>query len=236
MKKAYRLSGETIYALKGIDLTINRGEYVSIMGPSGSGKSTLFNMIGALDSPTEGRVEIDGVNLPELSPRRRAYVRGSWIGYIFQSFNLIPSLTAIDNVALPIVFSGVPKEAAQQRAAELLASVGLGARGSHKPGELSGGQQQRVAIARALANGPRIILADEPTGNLDLKTGEDIIHILSDLSHNKGVTVITATHDHKMLAASDRIVWSKDGRVDRIEEARGLNIQVGSIVESGPQK
>jgi putative ABC transport system ATP-binding protein len=229
LTKTYRLQGETVHALKGIDLVVRRGEYISIMGPSGSGKSTLFNMIGGLDSPTEGRVEIDGVNLPELSPRKRAFVRGSWIGYIFQSFNLIPSLTALQNVALPIVFSGVPKKEAEEHAHALLANVGLAERASHKPGQLSGGQQQRVAIARALANSPYIILADEPTGNLDLKTGEDIIAMLSALSREKRVTVITATHDHKMLAASDRIVWISDGKIEKIVKREDLKISVGVV-------
>jgi putative ABC transport system ATP-binding protein len=229
LKKTFKMRGEMVQALKGVDLELYRGEYVSIMGPSGSGKSTLFNMIGGLDTPTEGRVEIDGINLPELDSRKRAFVRCSWIGYIFQSFNLIPVLTALQNVAMPIVFSGVSKEEAESRANELLKSVGLGARVTHKPGELSGGQQQRVAIARALANGPSIILADEPTGNLDLKTGEDIINILSGLSRDKGVTVITATHDHKMLAASDRVVWVSEGMVQRIVKREELTIKVGTM-------
>ena len=229
LKRAYKMKGETVYALKGVDLEIFRGEYVSIMGPSGSGKSTLFNMIGGLDTPTEGRVEIDGINIPELSSRRRAYVRCSWIGYIFQSFNLIPSLTALQNVAMPIMFSGVPKPEAEERAAKLLADVGLGHRTGHKPGEMSGGQQQRVAIARALSNSPSIILADEPTGNLDLKTGEDIIAILSKLSREQNVTIITATHDHKMLAASDRVIWISEGRVAKIVNRDELKISEGKL-------
>jgi putative ABC transport system ATP-binding protein len=227
LQRAYKLRGETVYALKGVDLDIFRGEYVSIMGPSG--KSTLFNLIGGLDTPTGGRVEIDGVNLPELSSRKRAFVRCSWIGYVFQSFNLIPVLTALQNVSLPILFSGVPKNQAEEQAAKLLASVGLGERIHHKPGELSGGQQQRVAIARSLANDPRIILADEPTGNLDLKTGEEIIAILAELSHTRGVTIITATHDHKMLQASDRVIWVSEGRVSKIVNKENLNIKLGSI-------
>jgi putative ABC transport system ATP-binding protein len=229
LKRAYAMRGETVYALKGVDLEIFRGEYVSIMGPSGSGKSTLFNMIGGLDTPTEGRVEIDGVNIPELSSRKRAFVRSSWIGYIFQSFNLIPSLTAQQNVAMPLIFGGVPKPEAESRAAKLLENVGLGHRISHKPGEMSGGQQQRVAIARALANNPSIILADEPTGNLDLKTGEDIIAILSKLSKEQNVTIITATHDHKMLAASDRVIWISEGKVAKIVNREDLKIQQGVV-------
>ncbi len=227
--KHFHMRGETVKALRGIDLEIRRGEYISIMGPSGSGKSTLFNMIGGLDRPTSGHVLIDGTDLPALPSRQRAFVRCSWIGYVFQTFNLIPVLTALQNVSLPILFSGVPKSEAEDRAQELLQSVGLGDRGHHRPSELSGGQQQRVAIARALANSPRIILADEPTGNLDLKTGEDIIAILTGLSRDKGVTVITATHDHKMLAASDRVVWIEDGAIDRIINREDLDIQAGTI-------
>jgi len=229
LKRSYKMRGETVHALKGVDLDLFRGEYVSIMGPSGSGKSTLFNLIGGLDTPTEGRVEIDGINIPELSSRRRAYVRCSWIGYIFQSFNLIPSLTALQNVAMPIMFSGVLKPEAEARAAKLLADVGLGHRTGHKPGEMSGGQQQRVAIARALSNSPSIILADEPTGNLDLKTGEDIIAILSKLSREQNVTIITATHDHKMLAASDRVIWISEGRVAKIVNRDELKISEGKL-------
>ena len=229
LQKTYRMRGENVHALSGVDLDIFRGEYVSIMGPSGSGKSTLFNMIGGLDTPTSGRVEIDGINLPELSSRKRAFVRCAWIGYIFQSFNLMPALTALQNVAMPILFSGAQREESEAKAMTLLQSVGLGERHSHKPGELSGGQQQRVAIARALANDPSIILADEPTGNLDLKTGEDIIAILSKLSNERGVTVITATHDHKMLAASDRVVWISDGRVAKIVKRADLKIKQADI-------
>ena len=232
LKKSYKMRGEIVYALKGVDLEIFRGEYVSIMGPSGSGKSTLFNMIGGLDTPTEGRVEIDNINLPELTSRKRAFVRCSWIGYVFQSFNLMPALTAMQNVAMPIMFSGVPKDEAEAKALKLLGSVGLGERSTHKPGELSGGQQQRVAIARALANDPSIILADEPTGNLDLKTGEDIIGILSKLSREQGVTVITATHDHKMLAASDRVIWISEGTVAKIVNRADLKIKLGTVGES----
>ena len=229
LQKSYRMRGEVVHALQGVDLDIYRGEYVSIMGPSGSGKSTLFNMIGGLDTPSEGRVEIDGINLPELSSRKRAFVRCAWIGYVFQSFNLMPALSALQNVAMPILFGGAQREEAEARALTLLQSVGLGERHSHKPGELSGGQQQRVAIARALANDPSIILADEPTGNLDLKTGEDIISILSGLSRDKGVTVITATHDHKMLAASDRVIWISDGRVAKIVNRDELKIKQATI-------
>ena len=227
--KTFRMAGATIHALRGIDLDIYRGEYLSIMGPSGSGKSTLFNMIGALDLPTSGTIEIAGHELTRLSPRELAYFRGNHIGYVFQTYNLIPAYRAIDNVAMPLLFSGQPYEKAVERAHEVLSQVGLANRVDHRPDELSGGQQQRVAIARALANNPAIILADEPTGNLDLATGEEIIRLLNDLTRRFGVTVITATHDHKMLSASDRILWIRDGAVERLEERKNLEIQIGKI-------
>jgi putative ABC transport system ATP-binding protein len=215
--KSFRLGELVIHALKDINLEIFQGEYLSIMGPSGSGKSTLFNMVGA------------GVNLTRLSSRELAYFRGNHIGYVFQSYNLIPAYTAVDNVAMPLVFSGMEQEAAVRRASEVLQRVGLGHRLTHRPDELSGGQQQRVAIARALANSPAIILADEPTGNLDLHTGEEIIALLRQLSKEMGVTVITATHDYKMLDASDRILWIKDGQIDKLEKRADIDIRVGSV-------
>jgi len=232
LQKDFRLSGQTVHALHAIDLDVFAGEYLSVMGPSGSGKSTLFNMIGALDRPTSGEVRIHDVDLSTLSSLELAFFRNNYIGYIFQTFNLIPSLTALRNVALPVLFKGRPPREAEKRAAAVLDRVGLGDRLLHRPGELSGGQQQRVAIARALANDPVIILADEPTGNLDLHTGEQIIQILSALSREHGVTVLTATHDHKMLARSDRILWIKDGAVDRLEERKHVDIRVGSIKQT----
>jgi putative ABC transport system ATP-binding protein len=229
VNKVFDLGKIQVHALRDMNLEIYRGEYLSIMGPSGSGKSTLFNMIGALDRPTSGTVTIAGVNLASLSSRELAFFRGKHIGYIFQSFNLLPAYNALDNVAMPLVFSGWEQERGQQRAREILERVGLGNRVTHRPDELSGGQQQRVAIARALANEPAIVLADEPTGNLDLHTGEEIIKLLSELSRQMGVTVISATHDHKMLATSDRILWIKDGRQDRLERREDLNIRVGAV-------
>ncbi len=221
--------GLTVKAIKDISLEIFRGEYLSIMGPSGSGKSTIFNMIGALDKPTSGHVEVAGVNLTELTSRQLAHFRGNHIGYIFQAYNLLPAYDAITNVTLPLLFCGMEPDAARKRAIEVLEMVGLGHRLTHRPDEMSGGQQQRVAIARALANEPAIILADEPTANLDLNTGEEIISLISDLSRRLGVTVISATHDHKMLATSDRILWIKDGSIDRLENRENLNIKVGSV-------
>ena len=213
----YTMGDETVKALDGVDLDIGRGEYVSIVGPSGSGKTTLFNLIGGLDKPTQGNVFIDGVDISQLDAYELAWLRCRKIGYIFQSFNLIQVLTALENVALPTVFAGTPHEEGLKKAEKLLTSVGLGKRIHHRPGELSAGQQQRVAIARALANDPAIILADEPTGNLDLQTGQEIIDLLHGLNNAQGLTLVAATHDLKMIKASDRNVWMRDGKVERIE-------------------
>ncbi len=227
--KVFRLGRMEVQALKGIDLRIRRGEYLSIMGPSGSGKSTLFNMIGGLDKPTSGKVFIDEVDIAQLDAYELAWLRCRKIGYIFQTFNIIPVMTALENVTLPMIFAGMDSEAAVEKGLRLLEQVGLGDRHSHKPSELSGGQQQRVAIARALANDPAIVLADEPTGNLDLSTGEEIIQLLKRLSAERRVTVISATHDFKMLNVSDRVVWIRDGRIDRIEDREQLSITIGRI-------
>ncbi|MBS3733604.1 MAG: ABC transporter ATP-binding protein [Phycisphaerae bacterium] len=229
LSKIYRMGGQEIYALRDMDLDVRHGEYLSVMGPSGSGKSTLFNMIGALDRPTEGTVTISGVDLTKKSSAELAYIRNHHIGYIFQAFNLIPALSALRNVMLPVLLSGANHRASADRAAEVLTEVGLGHRLDHRPGELSGGQQQRVAIARALAMNPTIMLADEPTANLDLHTGEEIINTLRGLCDNHGVTVITATHDHNMLARSDRILWIKDGAKDRLERREDLDIRIGRV-------
>jgi putative ABC transport system ATP-binding protein len=217
LKRHYEIGGETVKALDGVDLTVGRGEYVSLVGPSGSGKTTLFNLIGGLDRPTEGNVLIDGVDISQLDAYELAWLRCRRIGYIFQSFNLITVLTAVENVALPTVFAGVSHDEGLEKAAKLLEMVGLGARLNHKPTQLSAGQQQRVAIARALANDPTIILADEPTGNLDLNTGTEIIDLLHGLNKTRGLTLVAATHDLKMIKASDRVVWMRDGAVEKIE-------------------
>lgn len=217
LQRHYRTGGVTVKALDGVDLDIGRGEYVSIVGPSGSGKTTLFNMIGGLDKPTQGKVYIDGVDISLLDAYELAWLRCRKIGYIFQTFNLIQVLSAIENVALPTVFAGVPRNEGVEKAEKLLESVGLGDRLLHRPSELSAGQQQRVAIARAMANDPAIILADEPTGNLDLNTGMEIIDLLHGLNKTRGLTLVAATHDLKMIKASDRIVWMRDGRVEKIE-------------------
>ncbi len=229
LTKTYRMGGQEVHALRHMDLDVFRGEYLSVMGPSGSGKSTLFNMIGALDKPTSGAVTIAGVDLTTQTSLQLAYFRNQHIGYIFQAFNLIPSLTALRNVMLPLLFSGMDNASAETRATQVLEEVGLGHRLHHRPDELSGGQQQRVAIARALAMEPTIVLADEPTGNLDLHTGEEIINTLRGLCDNHGVTVITATHDHKMLDKSDRILWIRDGAKERLEKRSDLDIRVGKV-------
>jgi len=227
--KVFKLRKHNVEALRGVDLQIHAGEYLSIMGPSGSGKSTLFNMIGGLDKPSSGKVFIDEVDIAQLDAYELAWLRCRKIGYIFQTFNLIQVMTALENVTLPMIFAGMHNDAAVEKGLGLLEVVGLGDRFQHKPSELSGGQQQRVAIARAMANDPAIILADEPTGNLDLTTGEEIIELLKRLSEEKSVTVISATHDFKMLSVSDRVVWIRDGRIDKVEEREQLSISVGEI-------
>jgi putative ABC transport system ATP-binding protein len=199
------------------------------MGPSGTGKTTLFNMIGGLDKPTAGKVFIDGVDIAQLDPFELAWLRCRKIGYIFQNFRLIPVMTALENVTLPMIFAGAKADEARDRGVDILTKVGLGDRLKHKPGRMSGGQQQRVAVARALANSPVIVLADEPTGNLDTKTGEEIIEQLSVLCRERGVTVIAATHDHKMLSVSDRVISLLDGRIEKIRMREDIDIKVGSI-------
>jgi putative ABC transport system ATP-binding protein len=227
--KRYKMGTVIVEALRGISLEIQRGEYISFMGPSGSGKSTLFNMIGGLDKPTDGRVYIDEVDIAQLDAYELAWLRCRKIGYIFQSFNLISVMTALENVTLPMIFAGVPTDEGIEKAVELLTMVGLGDRIQHKPLELSGGQQQRVAIARALANDPAIVLADEPTGNLDLNTGREIIALLKRLNEENGVTIISATHDLKMLDVSDRIFWIRDGRVERVGSRSEVALEVGTL-------
>ena len=229
--KIFKMGNEEVHALRGISLDIMRGEYISIMGPSGSGKSTFFNMIGGLDKPNAGSVFINDVDMAQLDAQELAFLRCHTIGYIFQTFNLIPVMTALENVTLPTIFAGMPAEDGTKRAIELLEIVGLGHRLHNKPSQLSGGQQQRVAIARSLANRPSIVLADEPTGNLDEKTGRAIIELLRELNKKENVTIISATHDHKMLDVSDRIVWIRDGLVDKIQNREDIEIQVGGIDE-----
>ncbi len=230
VKKVYKADTDNpVHALRGVTMEIYSGEYLAIMGPSGSGKSTFFNAIGGLDKPTSGQVYIDEVDIAQLDARELAWLRCRKIGYIFQSYNLITVMTAMENIMLPMTFAAVPADEARERAFALCKLVGIDHRADNKPSELSGGQQQRVAIARALANEPAIILADEPTANLDFNTGKEIIELMVKLKQEKGVTVISATHDHEMLAISDRIMWIRDGQVDRVELQSNLKIQRGSI-------
>ncbi len=224
--KTYTTGSQQTHALRGASLEVLRGEYLSIMGPSGSGKSTLFNMIGALQKPSSGKVYIDQVDIAELDHNELAWLRCRKVGYIFQSYNLIQVMTCLENVMLPMAFAGLEPEPARDKAVSILKLVGLGHRMLHKPGELSGGQQQRVAIARALANSPEVVLADEPTANLDQRTGQEMIELLDDLKQRLQVTVISATHDLKMLQKSDRILWIEDGRI--VRDARPSDIDFGS--------
>ena len=229
VKRTYEIGGQPVHALRGVDIDIKRGEYISIMGPSGSGKSTLFNMIGGLDKPTEGTVFIDEVDLAQLDAFELAWLRCRKIGYIFQTFNLIPVMSALENITLPMIFAGLSLDEQMEKGKKLLDAVEIGHRMHNKPSQLSGGQQQRVAIARSLANDPTIILADEPTGNLDQKTGKSIIELLKRMNKESGVTIITATHDDKMLDVSDRIVWVSDGRIEKIRRRDEVDIKVGTM-------
>lgn len=229
LQKLYQRGSETVHALRDVSLCVYRGEYMCVMGPSGSGKSTFFNMIGGLDSPTKGRVFMDAVDMAQLTARELAFVRCRKVGYVFQSYNLNTVMTALDNVMLPMVFSGMHSDDARERGMRLLERVGLEERWNHRPLEMSGGQQQRVAIARALANEPSLLLCDEPTANLDVHTGKEIHQLLFELNKDDGVTIVCATHDYNMLAVSDRIVWIADGSVDRIELSEDLEIEKASL-------
>ena len=217
--KIYQLGKVELTVLKEMNLEINRGSFVSIIGPSGSGKSTLLNIIGCLDIPTKGKVFLDGQDIQKLSEDELAKIRGKKIGFVFQQFNLLPNLTAIENVVLPMVFQKIPEEKRFGRAKKLLEMVGLGERIFHKPAELSGGEQQRVAIARALANNPEMLITDEPTGNLDSKSGEMIMEILKELYQKGERTIIVVTHDPQIASFSKEIVHIKDGQIVSDHEA-----------------
>ena len=220
-----------VHALRGLSVQVYENEFFAIMGPSGSGKSTLFNQIGALQTPTSGEVLIEGANLASLTPQKLAAVRCFELGYIFQTYNLLPVMSALMNVALPTIFAGLTTTEGEKRAMECLEIVGLDDRAHHLPSELSGGQQQRVAIARAFVNKPRIILADEPTGNLDSNTGQTIIDYMKSLQKEMGSTIIAVTHDDKMLSSADRMAWIRDGALERIANREDIDIRMGSIKE-----
>lgn len=214
--KYYQMGEDTVKALDGIDISIGLGEFVAIMGPSGSGKSTAMNLVGSLDLATRGDIYLDGTDIEHLEESELAQVRGKKIGFIFQSFNLIPNLTAKENIMLPMLFQGQSAIERERRAEDLLKMVELQDREDHYPNQLSGGQQQRVAIARSLANDPEVILADEPTGNLDTKTGEMVMTFLENLN-KKGKTIIMVTHDpDKALKHADKIFWLKDGKIEKV--------------------
>jgi len=209
----FPLGQETVHVLKGIDLDIERGDYIAIMGPSGSGKSTLMNLLGCLDTPTSGSYILNGRDVSKMSDDELAEIRNNEIGFVFQTFNLLPRTTALENVALPMIYAGISKKERTQRAEEVLEDVGLADRMDHKPNQLSGGQRQRVAVGRALVNKPSIILADEPTGNLDSKTSEEIMDLLNEI-HRNGNTVIVVTHEEDIAAKAHRVIRLIDGMVD----------------------
>lgn len=223
MYKIYEMGSEKVHALDGVNLTIHEHEFVAIVGPSGSGKSTLMNMIGCLDTPTSGKYYIEGADVSELSDSRLTLLRREKIGFVFQQFNLLSKSSALENVALPAMYMGIGRRERQKLAREALTSVGLGDRLSHRPSELSGGQQQRVAIARALVNKPPVILADEPTGNLDTKSGEDIIAMIKKL-HARGNTIVLITHDQEVAAHASREIHIRDGKIVS-DVSRGGDVQ-----------
>ncbi len=221
LRKTYVMGAEKVHALAGVDVTINRNEYVALMGPSGSGKSTLMNLLGCLDSPTSGSYWLNGTDVSEMTDAELAAIRNKEIGFVFQTFNLLPKMSSLENVALPLIYSGKSKAYREERAEYVLGLVGLGDRVSHKPNELSGGQRQRVAIARALVNDPALILADEPTGNLDTKTSVEIMEIFTQI-HDAGNTVVLVTHEPDIAEHAHRIIRLRDGLVE--SDLRNQNI------------
>lgn len=233
--RKYVIGTEVIHALKSVSLTINEGEFVALMGPSGSGKSTLMNILGCLDTPTKGDYILNGTNVSHMTDNQLAEVRNKEIGFVFQTFNLLPRSTSLDNVALPLIYAGAGKKERDARAQQALENVGLGNRVTHKPNELSGGQRQRVAVARALINNPSIILADEPTGNLDTKTSIEIMGLLEEI-HSKGNTIILVTHEEDIAQHAHRIVRMRDGLVENDyinEDVKSVSPRLKAIQESG---
>lgn len=214
-KKYFKLGGEVVRALDGIDLKINDGEFVSVVGPSGSGKTTLMHNIGGIDQLSSGSIKVDGVELSDMNDKELSRYRNETVGFVFQTFNLQPTLSALENVELPLMFSGEDRHSMRKKAKEALDKVGLGRRLNHKPGELSGGQRQRVSIARAITNKPSIILADEPTGNLDSVTGKKIIKLLESLNKKEKITLLIVTHDDRIASKSDRVIHILDGKIRR---------------------
>ena len=223
ISRMYQMGSETIHALRSVSIRISKGEYVAFMGPSGSGKSTLMNIIGCLDTPTSGTYILNGHDVSNMTDNELAEIRNKEIGFVFQTFNLLPRSTSLDNVALPLIYAGFGKTERQERALEVLTSVGLGERAKHKPNELSGGQRQRVAIARALVNNPSIILADEPTGNLDTKTSYEIMELFENL-HAKGNTIIMVTHEEDIAKYAHRIVRLRDGLIESDEVNQEISV------------
>ena len=232
--RKYVIGSEIIHALKSVTLNINKGEFVALMGPSGSGKSTLMNILGCLDTPTKGVYILNGIHVSEMTDNELAEVRNKEIGFVFQTFNLLPRSSSLDNVALPLVYAGVGRQEREERARQTLENVGLGNRVGHKPNELSGGQRQRVAVARALINNPSIILADEPTGNLDTKTSVEIMGLLEDI-HAKGNTIILVTHEEDIAQHAHRIVRMRDGLIEKDylnENIKTVSPRLESMVEN----
>ena len=224
LRKTYTIGTQTVHALDGVDLTIARNEYVALMGPSGSGKSTLMNMLGCLDTPTSGSYLLNGKDVSRLDEDALADIRNKEIGFVFQTFNLLPRYSALENVALPLIYAGVSRDEREERARQVLDQVGLADRMHHRPNELSGGQRQRVAVARALVNRPSIILADEPTGNLDSATSMEIMALFRAI-HEAGNTIIVVTHEEDIAACAQRIIRLKDGRVDSDAAARPVAVE-----------